>query len=566
MKSKPGKYIFRIAVLTVIASFVTLVSFSFGIANAAGAVPSSDAEQVSATDGKTVTVTRDAPDFLLSNMTARKRAGTKFRRFLSATRFSGSYRNELNDNEKKLYDGLYQAFVVERKNYTEKVSVSFDPAIPFDVVYSDAANSVLSADDLGEIEDAILSASAAFYYDCPEVFWIRAFSYSMSADLSTGIDQKKGYVDCVEFEFSTAAYPDAYNDISAYDAGLASAVSSIRQTRKNESVYETAKAIHDYIILNASYNYDALRGSEYDYGYAYSAAPLFVSRLGGRFVCEGYSKSMKILCNAFGINCALVSGTGMTSDSSGGPHMWCYLQIGGKWYAVDATWDDGFSNTDGTSSPLYTYFLVGSSTTVRNNRTFAQDHINDGQVMTVPTRFSMVYPPLSEAAYNHYIVDTDPKITLKTLGASIRLTEPYGIRYGIQIKRDDALNSVKSIPEYGTLLIPSETLGSAELTIDTPNVLKIKAEKIYSQDETQLTYTGVLINIPKSRFDTNIKGRGYLIYIDDDTGEEHILYSETVERSFNWVARVAYDHYTSLENPDDSQKEIIEKLKGFLNN
>ena len=203
---------------------------------------------------------------------------------------------------------------------------------------------------------------------------------------------------------------------------------------------------------------------------------------------------------------------------------------------------------------------------MRNNKMFSQDHINDGQVMTIPTKFSMVYPPLSESAYSRYIVDANPKITLTTLGASIRVSEPYGIRFGIQIKRDEALNSVHYIPEFGTLIIPSTTLGDNELTINTPNVRKIKADNIYSQDETQYTYTGVLIKIPQSFFGTNIKGRGYLIYIDDATGEEHIIYSKTVERSFYWVAQAAYDKYSAIENPSESDKAILRKLREFLNN
>ena len=245
--------------------------------------------------------------------------------------------------------------------------------------------------------------------------------------------------------------------------------------------------------------------------------------------------------------------------------MWNYVQIGGKWYAVDNTWDDGYTNQDGTPSLVYNYFLVGSTTYVRNNKMFSQDHINNGQVMSSPTKFDMVFPTLSQSAYERYIVDTNPKITLTTLGASIRVSEPYGIRFGIQIKRDDALRSVHLIPEFGTLIIPTNTLGDNELTINTPNVLKIKATNIFSQDETQYTYTGVLVNIPESKFNTNIQGRGYLIYIDDDTGEEHIIYSETVERSFSWVARAAYDYYSGIADPDDSQIAIIEKLKGFLN-
>ena len=556
--------------VAVVASslFVLCIIFSSSSqmeVSASGLVTLTDMSTLTSSEkAETVTVKRPAPDFLLSNQPGlRKNTGTKFNRFLPSTGYNGNYRSELDDNEKKTYDALYQALVVEKKNYTEKIRVDYNPTIPFDIVYSDPASDNLSIDDLADIDDIVLSAAAAFFYDCPEAFWVRSFNYTIDADLTSGQSQNKGYVDWIEFEFVNDAYPNAYNDLAAYESGLSSAVNSIKQSRKNESVYETIKAIHDYILLNASYDYDALSGSSYTYGYAYTATPLFTGK--GKFVCEGYSKAMKILCDKFSINCALVSGDGMTTASSGGPHMWNYVQIGGKWYAVDSTWDDGCVNQDGTPAMNYTYFLVGSTTWVKNSKMFSQDHISNGQVMSSPTKFSMVFPILSESAYDRYIVDTAPKITLTTLGASIRLSEPYGIRFGIQIKRDDALKSVHLIPEFGTLIIPSTTLGNNELTINTPNVRKIKAENIYSQDETQYTYTGVLIKIPKSFFGTNIKGRGYLIYIDDETGEEHIIYSKTVERSFYGVAQAAYDHYSAIENPSESEKAILNKLTGFLN-
>ena len=576
------KGVIRTAVLAGMACVTMAAAFSFVMVSAAGEVSLSDitshsdlsvisdyiSRSVSLAGPKeqTVSVTREAPDFLLSNMPARKGVGRKFRKFLPSASYRGSYKSELGSDEVTVYNGFYSAFVENKKNDSEKFSVTFDNPVAFDVVASDPANGMLSADDLGRIDDIVLSAAAAFFYDCPEVFWIRTFKYTVNADLTTGIEDRIGYVDRIEFSFSRAAYPNAYDDLSAYRTGLEAAVNSIRQSRKNESVYETAKAIHDYIIYNASYNYDAMNGSAYTYGYAYSPAPLFVSRLKGKMVCEGYSKAMKILCNEFGISCALVSGTGMTSDSSSGPHMWCYLQIDGNWYAVDATWDDGYFNQNGKPCPMYHYFLAGSSTFVKGNRTFAQSHINDGQVMSTPTQFSMVYPPLSESMYDHYILDTDPAISLTTLGASIKLTEPYGIRFGVQIKRDEGLRSVHLIPEFGTLLIGSGTLGSNELTITTPNVLKIKAERFYDKDETQYTYTGVLTNIPKSSFGTRITGRGYLIYVDDATGEEHIIYSGTIERSFYGVAQTAYDYYAAIDNPDDYQKTTINQLEDFLQN
>ena len=126
--------------------------------------------------------------------------------------------------------------------------------------------------------------------------------------------------------------------------------------------------------------------------------------------CPGSGKTTlaKILCNEFGINCALVSGTGMTSDTSGGPHMWCYVQLNGNWYALDATWDDGYTDSDGHPCPMYNYFLVGSGTWVTNQKQFSKNHINDGQVMSSEMKHPLVFPSLSPSMYDHYIRDADP--------------------------------------------------------------------------------------------------------------------------------------------------------------
>ena len=155
-----------------------------------------------------------------------------------------------------------------------------------------------------------------------------------------------------------------------------------------------------------------------------------------------------------------------------------------------------------------------------------------------------------------------PDFSFNTLGASIRLSQPYGIRFGIRLDKNDAFKKAQ-IVEYGTLIIASGTLGDQELTYYTDKVRRIKAEKILEEDSSHITYTGVLINIPDSFRNTNVKGRGYLIYKDAD-GEYHIVYSKTVEKSFNGVAQMAYDNYSKLKNPTDEQKVILEKLKVIL--
>ncbi|MBQ6797112.1 MAG: serine hydrolase [Clostridia bacterium] len=159
-------------------------------------------------------------------------------------------------------------------------------------------------------------------------------------------------------------------------------------------------------------------------------------------------------------------------------------------------------------------------------------------------------------------VEVVPDIDMTLLGASIRVSDPYGIRFGIQIKKDEVFNNT-DIVEYGTLIIGAGTLGSAELELDTESVLRIPAVNILSEDDAQLTYTGVLIDIPESFFNTNVTARGYLIYKDVD-GVERVLYTNTATKNFTQVAQAAYNSYSTIESPSDTQKEIIANLEAIL--
>lgn len=526
-------------------------------------LPADPIETLSEKERHDVVVERTAPDFITSN--DKTKTGVSYKRFLPNASYQGNYRSQLTDNELLVYSGFTSHFVdTQEYDYTVEIPVDFPTPITFALnktTHEQAVADDVNIDDLAAVDDCVLSASAAFFYDHPEAFWIRAFNYEIHFYYLASENYATGYVDQIKFSFPRAAYPNAHDQVAAFNAGVESAVESIRASRISESRLYTVRAIHDYICEHATYNYDALGRSAYTYGDAYTPAPLFTGK--GTFVCEGYSKAFKILCNRFDIPCALVSGMGMTSASSGGPHMWNYVQMDdGKWYGVDSTWDDSVTWSDGTHD--LTYFLVGKETVVFNNQTFQKDHLPDGQIMTNPTNFDMVYPTLSETAYDRYIVDTDSPITLTTLGASIRVSDPFGIRFGIQIKRDEGLRSIHGNVDFGTLIIASGTLGDQELTINTKSVRRIRAENIYSQDATQYTYTGVLIGIPQKNFGSKVKGRGYMIYHDPQTNEEHIVYSETVERTYIGVAQSAYDSYSRIPNPNSSQQAIIGKLKGIL--
>ncbi len=161
-------------------------------------------------------------------------------------------------------------------------------------------------------------------------------------------------------------------------------------------------------------------------------------------------------------------------------------------------------------------------------------------------------------------VTCKPDLTIKMLGGSIRLSDPYGLRFGIQLTKD-AEYEMTDIVEYGTIMLPSQMLGDDEqLTLSTENIRKITATNILSETSSAIVYTGVLINIPVSGFNSEITGRGYLIYKDAD-GTQHTIYSDTAVRSLYMVAQLSYDQYSNLANPTDDEKSLIERLENIMN-
>ena len=125
------------------------------------------------------------------------------------------------------------------------------------------------------------------------------------------------------------------NKVDAMQEALDSAVSAIIGAVQPEwSDAEKVLYLHDYLAEHCSYD------MTYTYYDAYSAI------LGGSSVCQGYSLAMCILCRALGIPCYAV-----TSDSL--KHMWNVVQIDGKWYHCDTTYDDGAPDMIGRATHMY---------------------------------------------------------------------------------------------------------------------------------------------------------------------------------------------------------------------
>lgn len=109
--------------------------------------------------------------------------------------------------------------------------------------------------------------------------------------------------------------------------------------------YSLLVQIHDWLLNSGTYDYDAVPVLDFGsktFWYAHEASGILLL---GKGVCESYAKAFKIFCDRLNIPCMIVS-----SDT----HSWNYvLMPNGKWYMVDATWDDTFGEGGGDSARLF---------------------------------------------------------------------------------------------------------------------------------------------------------------------------------------------------------------------
>lgn len=128
---------------------------------------------------------------------------------------------------------------------------------------------------------------------------------------------------------------------------------------KKMTTYQKIRTIHNWMIANVKYDYDAYRSG--------LVPPLSHSARGallkGIAVCDGYAYAFRMFMKSLHIPCRVVIGRS-------GPigHGWNMVKVGGKWYHIDVTFDDPIvNNSNANKKPYYRYFL-------KSSRVMRRDH------------------------------------------------------------------------------------------------------------------------------------------------------------------------------------------------
>ena len=115
----------------------------------------------------------------------------------------------------------------------------------------------------------------------------------------------------------------------------------------------------------------------------------------GKGVCAGYAFALQYLLMRAGIQSYYVVGI------AGENHAWNLAKIDGKWYYVDATWDDPLNNgSDDPYSPYYSYFNI-------TTKKLKEDHT------PFDTPYNVTLEKCTATAANYYTVNSHLVVSTK---------------------------------------------------------------------------------------------------------------------------------------------------------
>ena len=109
-----------------------------------------------------------------------------------------------------------------------------------------------------------------------------------------------------------------------------SRIARLTRPLQGKSQREKAVAIHDFILENV--RYDKLKKS-----YSHEIIGPLTQGVG---VCEGMAKTVKALCDQCGVECIVALSHDNPDRGVKYRHAWNVVKLEGKWYHVDATFDN----------------------------------------------------------------------------------------------------------------------------------------------------------------------------------------------------------------------------------
>ncbi len=285
--------------------------------------------------------------------------------YSAQTSESNFYYNQLNEFEKKIYNGL-------QENKRNMMSGTY--VINYGNIFSSVLSEEKGSEKLGEYYQA---AVEAFTHDNVDLFFLNVNKMYLNIETTKKLNKTTYRV-----YISPKTDENYFSDGFTSEEQVKEALNQIEKVRDSVisgisgNAYKDIVKIHDFLVDN----------NEYDKSFkAIGTYTIYGALVKNTSVCEGYAKALKYLLNSAGIKCELIQGTATSSSGKTENHAWNAVFLDEKWFLIDSTWDDPILVGGGvlTIRNKHRYLLKGSET-------FKEDHkeeyqfTQDGKIFNYP--------------------------------------------------------------------------------------------------------------------------------------------------------------------------------------
>lgn len=257
------------------------------------------------------------------------------------------YYNNLSEPSKAIYDAIVNN-IEKLKNGNETINIDYD--------FNTLLNNGNGQDELNDYYDDAINA---INLDVPNLFYLDFSKMYLNIERTSSLfsTKYKLFINSGKYE---NYFTNQFNSSSQVEVAVSQVDAAKNQVKTvmTGSNYNKAKALHDWLIEYMYY--DSSSGQK---------ATVYGALIEKKGVCESYARTYKYVLDELGIENILVTGTATNSNGITEDHMWNYVKLDGKWYAVDATWDDPIVLGGGTASDevKHRYFLKGSQDFYKNH-------------------------------------------------------------------------------------------------------------------------------------------------------------------------------------------------------
>ena len=193
--------------------------------------------------------------------------------------------------------------------------------------------------------------------------------------------------------YGISDYLGYFDDDKKADPTLTNAVINALSELRDEGLngnsndIQKAKLVHDYLSKTVKYNYtDYLANKVTD-----EDASAYGALVKHTAVCGGFASAYSLLMNTLGVP---------TITLCGKNHAWNMVNLNGKWYHVDVTWDNPYSIVNGVYVGLvknYDYFLKSD-----NFMKLQKDGAHDTWNLSLADGYSGKMPVANDTTYESY--------------------------------------------------------------------------------------------------------------------------------------------------------------------